>query len=213
MIKFIQHHVHTRKIKKLLRKKFSPDPAFLEAAKADFLSRISGTKGIAVPVRKRFGWMLKYSVTFAIIVGLGGGLVAYADAQNVPPTHPLYPLKRLGEDITLTFASSGSKPYLHREFAERRLEEIEEVSSAASSTKKNQIVKTLDDDFKTEVNEAFTSAKKKNVKIDAISFCSSFGDMISKSGKKSRAVVEEASWESFQKYCGGTPSDFKIELE
>jgi hypothetical protein len=203
-----------QKVKKLLRKKFLPDAAFMEVAKADFLSRISGTtKGIAVPAKKGFGWVLKYSVTFAIILGFGGGLVAYADGQNVPPTHPLYPLKRLGEDITLTFASSGSKPYLHREFAERRLEEIEEVSSAASSTGKSQIVKTLDNDFKTEVNEAFASAKKKNVKIDAMSFCSSLGTMISKSGKKSRVATEETSWGSFQKYCGGVPSDFKIELE
>lgn len=213
MIKFVQHQFYMQKAKKLLRKRFSPDGAFMEVAKADFLSRISGTRGIAVPARKRFGWALKYSVTFAIILGLSGGLVAYADGQNVPPTHPLYPLKRLGEDIALTFASSESKPYLHQQFAERRLEEIEEVSSAASSTKKNQIVKTLDDDFKTEVDEAFVSAKKKNVKIDPLSFCSSLGAMISKNGKKSQAVVEEASWGSFQKYCGGTPSDFKIELE
>lgn len=212
MIKFIKYKFDSWKARKLLRKRFSPDPEFLARARGDFLSRLAGSSGVAAAAKRGFGVVLKYTLTFVIILGLNGGLVAFADGQNVPPTHPLYPFKRLGEDIALTFASPQSKPYLHKQFAERRLEEIKEVS-AASSTAASQIVDTLDSDFKTEVNKAFESAEKNDVKIDTLSFCSSFGTMISERGKKGQSVIKEAQWGNFQKYCGGTPKDFKIELE
>ena len=212
MIKFIKYKLDFWKAGRLLRKRFSPDPEFLARARGDFLSRLAGLSGIAVAAKRGFSLALKYTIAFVIILGLNGGLVAFADGQNVPPTHPLYPFKRLGEDITLTFASPQSKPYLHKQFAERRLEEIKEVA-AASSTAADRMVNTLDGDFKTEVNEAFESAEKNDVKIDTLSFCSSFGTMISEKGKKGQPVIKEAQWGNFQKYCGGSPSQFKIELD
>lgn len=212
MIKSVKSQLKMWRAKRLLKKKFSPDREFLVKARADFLSRLAGSSRAAVRTRRGFSVVVRYSLTFAIIIGLNGGLVAFASGQNVPPTHPLYPFKRLGEDIAITFASPQSRPYLHKQFAERRLQEIKEVSSIQSANKA-EIVNALDSDFRTEVDEAFSSAEKNDVKIDTISFCSTFGNMISERGTAGQPIVQGTQWGGFQKYCGGTPGDFKIELE
>lgn len=188
-----------------------PDKRFLDRARADFLGALAASRGAVVLARKGFNKFFKYSLVFAVIVALNGALVAFAEGSNVSPTHPLYSFKRLGENVTLVLAPAAKRPYLHQKFAERRLEEMKEMLSASSTN--GTVVRDLDDDFKSEVNEAFESAEKNDVPIDTLSFCSSFGGMIDEQGRMEQPAAGNVEWAGFQKYCGGEPSNFRIELE
>lgn len=193
-----------------LRTSMKPDKKFLARTKADFLARLSAAKGTVVLVKSGFGGVTKYAVTFGIIVGLNGALIAFAQGANVSPAHPLYPFKRLGEGIALTVAPASQKPYLHQTFAERRLEEMKSVMVA--SGRNANVVKSLDGDFDNEVNEALKGAEQNNT--STLPFCSSFGSMImEKRQMEGNEGGTNAQWATFERYCGGTPRQFKVELE
>ncbi len=209
MIKFIKFKLSFWRAKRMLASKLKPDPKFLERARRDFLSRLS-SRGIDIMVvGRRFNAFVKYSIVFGIILGLNGALVAFAQGQNIYPTQPLYPYKRLGENVALVLASSQSKPYLHKTFAERRLNEIKSVVSNKPSNSQ-EILSELDKDFKYEVNEALSSVESDDG-ANKLSFCSSFGNMILQQSKISN--MSDNQWLEFENDCGGTPSNFKIELE
>ncbi len=128
-------------------------------ARADFLRAFS-ERHIAVPVSSPVAGGARIMVRYATLVvafmfALNGGAVVLADSQNVAPNHPLYPYKRLGENIQLSVAPAASRPALRSKFAERRLEEIKEV--AEGKTEGNE-VEVLNSDFKNEINAALASA-------------------------------------------------------
>lgn len=100
--------------------------------------------------------MLRYAMLVIVfMLMLHGGAVVLADSENVALTHPLYPYKRLGEDLRLSIAPVASRAALRSKFAERRLEEMQE---AKKKTMKRQKLEVLNNDFKREVNAALASA-------------------------------------------------------
>jgi hypothetical protein len=84
---------------------------------------------------------------------IGVGLSAYADTANVPPTNPLYPLKRLSENVQLAVTPTPEKPQLEATFAVRRANEIEDLqTSQPSSTLIPKLTSDLDEDISSSLN-------------------------------------------------------------
>lgn len=120
--------------RRLLKHAFEPRKDFLEHSREVFLSEVA--KRRVAPYAPRFAWhtfgvrALRYSVALSVIALIGtSGLVAYADTTNVGVESPLYPLKRVGEQVRLTVAPANREPELHKELAQRRASEFAEIES------------------------------------------------------------------------------------
>ncbi|MCL4400180.1 DUF5667 domain-containing protein [Patescibacteria group bacterium] len=211
VIKYIKFKVDFLKARKLLKSELSPDREFLRKARKTFIANVSPEREMSFATPRGFSLLVKYVVVGAVVLGLSGTLVTFAQSSSVYPTHPLYPFKILGENVALAFSSNQNKPYLHKTFAKRRLEEIKTVISKKVSTDK--MVGDLDKDFKYEINEALSGVESDGRTTSSLmSFCSSFGNMIIEQ-REMGITLPDSKWSKFEKDCGGTPSEFKIELE
>lgn len=76
----------------------------------------------------------KAGVGVLAVLAIGVGLSAYADTANVAVTNPLYPLKRISENVRLALAPAAEKPQLQATFAVRRADEIAALQASASSS-------------------------------------------------------------------------------
>jgi hypothetical protein len=82
------------------------------------------------------------------VLAIGVGLSAYADTANVAVTNPLYPLKRISENVRLALAPAAEKPQLQATFAVRRADEIAELqASSPSSTLIPQLTHDMEQDI------------------------------------------------------------------
>ena len=134
-----------------LRRFVRPRREFLPEARADFLRALSERHtavpvSVSSPVVGGARIMVRYAtLVVAFMFALNGGAVVLADSQNVAPNHPLYPYKRLGENIQLSVAPAASRPALRSKFAERRLEEIKEVADHYKIRLKTCCEKAIDE--------------------------------------------------------------------
>lgn len=81
------------------------------------------------------------------------GVSAYADNANVAATSPLYPLKRLSENVQLALTPTQGKAQLQATFAVRRASEIDALqTSNPTSTLIPQLTSDLDQDISSSLN-------------------------------------------------------------
>lgn len=120
--------------RRLLKRSFEPRKEFMESSREAFLAEVA--KRRVAPYAPQLAWhafgmqVARYSAVFASIALLGtSGLVAYADNRNVSVESPLYPLKRMGEQVRLTVVSAAKEPELRKEFAHRRANELAEIET------------------------------------------------------------------------------------
>lgn len=124
--------------RRLLKRVFDPRRGFLERSRVAFLGEVA--KRRIAPFGPQVRWRMagiksiRAVAIFAAVALLGtSGLVAFADSQNVRATHPLYPFKRLGEQVRLHITPQPDKHLLHEEFAKRRAQEVREISAIAQT--------------------------------------------------------------------------------
>lgn len=219
-----------RKIKeyrcrKMMKKYCEPREEFLNECRDLFVSTLcrqipkaESVKSSAIFSSKafRFG----FGSFFGVFL-IGSGAVAFADRQNVGYSHPLYPLKRLGETLKLTLASQEARPVLLEQFAKRRLEEIKEVSeianvvqaekNASSSTQSFQrdkehtnIIMNLNNDLHSHINAAIKETENEKIeKQKATNLCQSILKTLDEDEELTKELKNEqfGSRSKFQEHC------------
>ena len=151
------------RLRRNLRRHFDPDQKFLQSAKDRFLNQVSQRGPILnrTPLHHHvIRW--RYALIIILIaISTTGGVMTYADANNVPTTHPLYPLKRWSEQIRMDLSTPQQQVTLHKDLAERRLHELEEVK-LASTSQGPAIENNLANDFQHEADKTIDQAEKLN---------------------------------------------------
>ncbi len=146
IIDFIKEQLAIWRFKKSLREFTKPDPAFLKSARTRFVnlaqqsrfgqnahsdakSRIlDSDKAESGRASRSNSW--KYAtIAIVAVFSMTSGMAVFADANNVPATHPLYNFKRLSEQVRLGLSSPVQQVELHQAFAHRRLEEVAELEA------------------------------------------------------------------------------------
>lgn len=128
----IKENLKATLLKRRLQRALEPDQAFLKSSKQRFLMSINGGKVAGPAYTPRFLNLRPAFMTLLIMVGLTGGLAAFADKADVPITNPLYDLKRISEDTRVALTPAVDKPSVHAQLAGRRLKEIEQATQLPS---------------------------------------------------------------------------------
>lgn len=132
--------------RRLLKRSFEPREEFMNRSRELFLAEVAKRQKVPVAVpamRYAFGvHAFRYAAAFAAVALIGtSSLVAYADNTNVSVESPLYPLKRVGEQVRLTVVPAAKAPELHKEFAQRRAHELLEIESTQRSRGQDDVVR------------------------------------------------------------------------
>ncbi len=206
MINFIKEQLAVWKLKRSLHKYIRPDRAFLQSARTRFItlaqqsrfgqnahsdakSRIldsdkaeSRRAGVTVRAKHPRSW--KYAtIAIVAVLSMTSGMAVFADASNVPVTHPLYSLKRLSEQIRLGLSTPEQQVELHQIFAQRRLEEASELETNHDDrpiTPESQTrINGLDNDFQKETEHGLDKTQDPQVHAAArAKFCQDILDII-----------------------------------
>lgn len=157
-----------RKIKKSLE----PREEFIERARAAFLAvydraypeAAAAQATSMIPPRGRFGVWAKAFVAVGALIAVFAGASVYADTANVGVGSPLYPLKRLGENVQLAIAPPTEKAQLQATFADRRVAEIGDLAAHASSSPATAAtIANLNKDFNIDVDNSLATAAQAKV--------------------------------------------------
>lgn len=182
MINFIKEQLAIWKLKKSLHVYTRPDRAFLQSARLRFVTLAQQRAGVTVRVKHPRSW--KYAtVAIVSVLSMTSGMAVFADANNVPATHPLYNLKRVSEQVRIGLSSPAQQVELHKTFAQRRLEEVSELKTEQDDKPfppgfQNRI-DGLNKDFQNEADNGLDQAKDPQVKTtDRIKFCNDILDTI-----------------------------------
>lgn len=137
MINFIKEQLVISRLKKTLQNYARPDRTFLKSARAKFVTLAQQRAGVSTKEKHPLLW--KYAtVSLVVMFSMTGGMAVFADAGNVPATHPLYGFKRLSEQVRLDLSSPAQQVELHRLFAQRRLKEASEIKNNQENNQNNQ---------------------------------------------------------------------------
>lgn len=94
------------------------------------------------------------------VLAVGGWMTSVSAAYDSVPGDVLYPIKIASEQAQLTLATSAQqRAQLHMEFASRRLQEVNTITSSADNNKSGKINAAVAA-FKTEVNQAKDDMQK-----------------------------------------------------
>ena len=127
-------------------------------AKARFLSLLGPEPARSRSFAGRFELRPRLAIaTLILFFSVSGGAAALADVSDVGPEHPLYPLKRVSEEVRVFLATARSQPELHKALAERRLKELQRVQSARLTIRK---IKKLEQDLARRVDAVLQSAAR-----------------------------------------------------
>lgn len=112
-----------------MRFDFEPARTFKDDARRKFLAAFDARH----PGDRRTFWITTaarfLAAAAAIVAIVMSGATVYADAANVPAWSPLYPFKRLGENIQIAVAPPSEGASLQASFAARRVEEIGDLQN------------------------------------------------------------------------------------
>ncbi|MCX6760127.1 MAG: hypothetical protein NTW46_02175 [Candidatus Nealsonbacteria bacterium] len=136
-----------------IKRFFKPRDEFIEETRILFLAKletINKKEKLGINLNNIFVFtpFWKYSlVAIFIIIFLSGGLVIYADSNNVSVNNPLYRFKKTGEKVRLTMAPKDRKPMVNHQIAERRLEEMHGLKNMDSHT-----MEALSNEYRNDIN-------------------------------------------------------------
>lgn len=160
MFKFIKQKLNKNRQEKYLKDIFEPRKEFLENGKNLFLNEITKKYGSSFRQPIKIGasnLVFRYVITVvAIFLFTASSASVYANQTDVDSESPLYPFKKLSEDIQLTLAPKENKADLYEKFAERRVKEINALvakKSEKDSEEIKRIKEKLKEDFKNKINK------------------------------------------------------------
>lgn len=114
-----------------LQDAFAPDEAVRERIKAVYTASYRAYSKAVHPRSTRYRWLFaRTSAAVGMSVLLFGSATVYAESANVGPSHPLYALKRTGENMQVFAASADQARTLRATFARRRMDEIGQLRHA-----------------------------------------------------------------------------------
>jgi hypothetical protein len=127
---------------------------FLAAFDASELAR--NARAASAQARPAYVTMFfKAGVGVMAMLAVGVGLSAYADTANVAVTNPLYPLKRISENVRLALAPTAEKPQLEATFAVRRADEIATLQASAPAS---PLIPKLTNDMDQDIDSSLAAA-------------------------------------------------------
>lgn len=140
MINRIKEQLAFRRLKKKLRAQTQIDRAFFASARESFIALIK-TKGVATTAVHRPSFAWRYAtVAVVAVLALTSAAGVFAEKLDVPPTSPLYPLKRVAEQVQLAVSTPAQQVALHQEFAQKRAKEIATLVKAETLVVKSLAV-------------------------------------------------------------------------
>lgn len=194
MINFIKEQLAIWKLKKSFRAYTRPDRAFLKSARLRFVTLAQQRAGVNVRAKHPRSW--KYAtVAVVAVLSMTSGMAVFADANNVPATHPLYGFKRVSEQVRIGLSSPTQQVELHKTFAQRRLEEASELKTEQDDKPippgfQNRI-DGLNKDFQNETDNGLDQAKDPQVRVvDRVKFCNDILDTIQNRPQSNQLPVQ-----------------------
>lgn len=175
MINFIKEQLAIWRLKRSLHSYAQPDQVFLKSTRAKFLILVQHRGGVTIRAKHPKSW--KYTtIAIVTVLSLTSGIAVFADASNVPVTHPLYNLKRMSEQVRLDLSSLDQQIELHKIFAQRRLEEVSELKAGQDDHPIprgfQDRIDGLNKDFQNEADDGLNQAKNPQVRAEArVKFC------------------------------------------
>ncbi len=160
----------TKKLPLTAQKSLLPRKEFVAQGKERFLAAFdaSALAMNAHSARRPYGAIfLKIGIGVMAALCVAVAVSAYADTANVSATNPLYPLKRLSEDVQLALTPAPEKAQLQARFAVRRADEIAALQASAPSSTlipklMHDLNKEIGDSLGTSVNGGGNENKKEN---------------------------------------------------
>ncbi len=188
----IDNFLYKLRLRSVLKKHVKIDRNFSIRAKQAFLDefdrKFAGKP--VIPYWRRHIWRYSFLSASAILV-INGSAIVFADQANVKASSPLYPFKRASESIRLKLASSEQKPYLRYKFAQRRIEEINDLAAATDNSSAEKI-KDLSDDFHNQLDGVLDKLDNGNInKIERSKLCQSAHDIVSEYNQASPNYPED----------------------
>ena len=139
--------------------KFTPSPIFKDDAKKKFMAAFE----TRYP-SPRTAWLLPagrmIGAAAAVLAIVASGATVYADTANVRADSPLYPLKRLGENVQLAVAPPAAHASLEAAFAARRVAEIDDLQGRNPSS---TMIAELANDASSSVDASIVAADSANL--------------------------------------------------
>lgn len=158
----------TEKLPRGIKKFLKPRKEFVEQTKTSFLVVFDASRWMAGngatateanilgrPIRAHLGMLAKIFIACGAFAGVFIGVSVYADVANVAVNSPLYPLKRLSENVQLAVVPTEDKPQLQAVFAARRASEISKLETVDPSS---TAISHLAQDLNTDINNSLTGA-------------------------------------------------------
>ena len=189
MIKFLREKLRYRIYRLLIKRYTKPRKEFLENTRALFIDRMRAHTSLVTNTdsHRIYNNKTKFSysaLTLLLFLLLNGGVILFAEEQNVDAEHPLYPFKRASEKIQIRLSKPEKKILLYEKFARRRLEELKQLKIRKNSEKIKKINKNLN----TQLSLAIKVLRNGKVKKEKISvLCDSLFDII----KKQKEIIPE----------------------
>jgi hypothetical protein len=130
-----------------------PRKQFMDDAKNRFLAAFDAQYGVRSAPRamhRMAGWA-KGLIVAGAFAAVMVSVSAYADNANVPADSPLYPLKRLSEDVQLALTPASGQAQFEVTLATRRANEIQDLSVRKPSS---TLIAGLSVDFENAVSSS-----------------------------------------------------------
>ena len=157
-----------RTLSREARRELRPGKASIKRGRERFLAAFDASTiaaGARIPaagnaLHPRAALFAKFAIGILAVLCIATGVSVYADTANVPVTSPLYPWKRLGENVQLALtASAEQKAQLQATFAVRRAEELQTLAAVhPSSTMIPGLTKDLNEDISSSLSTVVPAA-------------------------------------------------------
>ena len=176
--KYIHFQREIQQLKRALKHESKPRLEFFATARENFLAEFE-KKDFSFAEkenkqhlnRRKHSWRFALSGIFLAFLA-GGGVMALAYQPSVGPSHPLYSVKRAGENIQLALSSKNQEPFVHYQLAKNRLAEIkilnDNTQNQNSNDQNNLSKQSIDPDAANKKQAELEKLNQEfNVQIDA----------------------------------------------
>jgi len=187
-----------------IKRFFEPRDEFIEETRILFLARIEKIKNKGTKISFNlfvFNPVLRYSLVIVfIIIFLSGGLVIYADSNNVGVGNPFYGFKKTGEKVRLAMAPKERRPMVCHQIAERRLEEMHGLKNMDS-----QIMEHLSKEYKNNLDLSLDGiANLDQERLEQFKeLCAKIAQtMANKAEIVKAADIDDSVYKHFKEHCG-----------
>lgn len=152
-----------KELPEALKKGLLPSEAFLVRGKKHFLAAFDASGLSRGPAEKNsiFTTTLKFGIGIMAVIAVVASASAYADNANVAADSPLYPLKRLGENVQLILAPHEEQIQLQNTFTARRINEIDDLQARHPSS---TLIPALTSNLEQDMSSSLSAATK--IKVD-----------------------------------------------